>query len=97
MGTSSRYGSILEQICEFLWAAALIFLPLTSFPLLSSLLRSLGRPAFLITLLFLVPARDIAADIPSWRAAEGNHPPDRFFPGRGYLLCCRILFLHPRF
>ncbi len=53
MGNSSRYGSILEQICEVLWAASLIFLPLTSFPLLSSYSGGLVAPLSLVPFFFL--------------------------------------------
>ena len=46
----------MEQICEVLWAAALIFLPLTSFPLLSSYSGALVAPLSLLPffLLFLL-------------------------------------------
>ncbi len=53
MGSSSRYGSILEQVCEVLWAAALIFLPLTSFPLLSTYSGGLVAPLSLVPFFFL--------------------------------------------
>jgi hypothetical protein len=54
MVTSSRFGKSLEGFCEFLWAIALISLPLTSFPLLSSLSGALVAPFSILPFLILL-------------------------------------------
>jgi hypothetical protein len=56
MGSSSRYAKGFDQVCEILWAVALIFLPLTSFPLFSSYSGALVAPLSLLPffLLFLL-------------------------------------------
>ena len=54
METSSRFGKWLEGICEILWAISLICLPLTSFPLLSSLSGGLVAPLSILPFLILL-------------------------------------------
>lgn len=58
MVTSGSFGMRLDRFCEVIWAIALISLPLTSFPLLSTLSGGIVAPfsilPFLILLLFWV-------------------------------------------
>ena len=54
METSSSFGKSLEKICEIVWAIALICLPLTSFPLLSSLYGGLVAPLSILPFLILL-------------------------------------------
>ncbi len=54
MEISSSFGKSLEKVCEILWAIALICLPLTSFPLLSSLYGGLVAPLSILPLLILL-------------------------------------------
>jgi len=54
MATSSKLGRSWEGICEILWAIALICLPLTSFPLLSSLSGGLVAPLSILPFLILL-------------------------------------------
>jgi hypothetical protein len=54
MVATSRFGKLLDMICELLWAAALIFLPISSFPLLSSLYGGLVAPLSLIPFIILL-------------------------------------------
>jgi len=58
--TSARIGTIVEGVCRILWAAALICLPITTFPLFSSLTGALVAPLsilpfFLLLLLWALP------------------------------------------
>jgi len=60
MNNSGKYKVYLEQVCEILWAAALICLPVTTFPLFSSLTGALVAPLsilpfFLLLLLWVIP------------------------------------------
>jgi hypothetical protein len=60
VGTSGRYSKAWEQACEILWATALICLPLTSLPLLSSLSGGLVAPLsilpfFLLLIIWTIP------------------------------------------
>lgn len=60
MNNTGRYNAHLEQVCEILWAAALICLPVTTFPLFSSLTGALVAPLsilpfFLLLLLWVIP------------------------------------------
>jgi hypothetical protein len=60
MVSSSRFGKGLDVICEALWAAALIFLPITSFPLFTSNSGALVAPLsilpfFILLLLVTLP------------------------------------------
>lgn len=53
-------GTILERVCEVLWAIALICLPITTFPLFSSITGALVAPLsilpfFLLLLLWVIP------------------------------------------
>ncbi len=53
-------GTILERVCEVLWAIALICLPITTFPLFSSVTGALVAPLsilpfFLLLLLWVIP------------------------------------------
>ena len=52
--TASRTGRILENAGEILWAIALIGLPLTSFPLLSSLSGALVAPFSILPIFILL-------------------------------------------
>lgn len=54
MATSSKFERSWERICEILWAIALICLPLTSFPLLSSLSGGLVSPLSILPFLILL-------------------------------------------
>ena len=54
MATSSKFERSWERICEILWAIALICLPLTSFPLLSSLSGGLVAPLSILPFLILL-------------------------------------------
>jgi hypothetical protein len=54
METSSRLEQSLEQICEIFWAIALICLPLTSFPLFSSLSGALVAPFSILPFFILL-------------------------------------------
>jgi len=54
MEISSRFGKRLEEICEILWAISLICLPVTSFPLLSSLSGGLVAPLSILPFLILL-------------------------------------------
>jgi hypothetical protein len=54
METSSRIGKSLDVIGEILWAIALICLPLTSFPLLSSLSGGLVAPLSILPSVILL-------------------------------------------
>jgi len=60
MKTPYLPGTSLERICEILWAIALICLPVTTFPLFSSLSGALVAPLsilpfFLLLLLWVIP------------------------------------------
>ncbi len=60
METSSRFSKSIEGICEILWAIALICLPLTSFPLVSSLYGGLVAPIsilpfFILLIIWVLP------------------------------------------
>jgi hypothetical protein len=52
--TSSRVGTSLERVCEILWAIALICLPITSFPLFSSLSGALVAPLSILPIFILL-------------------------------------------
>ncbi len=52
--STSRLGNFLDVTCEVLWAVALIFLPISSFPLLSSLYGGLVAPLSLIPFIILL-------------------------------------------
>jgi hypothetical protein len=54
MISSSRFGKSLDILCEVLWAAALILLPLSSFPLLSSNSGGLVAPLSIIPFFILL-------------------------------------------
>lgn len=69
METSSRFGKSLERICEILWAIALICLPLTSFPLFSSLSGALVAPIsilpfFILLIIWVLPLIIRKVDLP---------------------------------
>jgi hypothetical protein len=60
MKASPIRGTLLERACEVLWAIALICLPITTFPLFSSLSGALVAPlsilpVFLLLLLWVIP------------------------------------------
>jgi len=52
--TSPRYGTILEKVCEVLWALALICLPITTFPLFSAPTNALVSPLSILPFSFLL-------------------------------------------
>ncbi len=52
--SASRFRNLLDVIGEVLWAAALIFLPISSFPLLSSLYGGLVAPLSLVPFIILL-------------------------------------------
>jgi hypothetical protein len=52
--TLSRHGNYIERICEVLWAIALICLPLTSFPLLSTISGALVAPFSILPFIILL-------------------------------------------
>jgi hypothetical protein len=54
VGSPARFNKIWEQVCEVLWAAALICLPLTSFPLLTSFNSALVAPLSIIPFFILL-------------------------------------------
>jgi hypothetical protein len=54
MVSISRFGKSLDILCELLWAVALVFLPISSFPLLSSLYGGLVAPLSLIPFIILL-------------------------------------------
>jgi hypothetical protein len=56
MKTSANIGAFVQRVCEILWAAALICLPITTFPLFSSLTGALVAPLSILpfALLFLL-------------------------------------------
>jgi hypothetical protein len=51
---SSRFGASLERVCEILWAIALICLPITTFPLFSSISGALVAPLSLLPFFILL-------------------------------------------
>jgi hypothetical protein len=51
--SSSRYTKGFDQVCELLWAAGLIFLPISSFPLFSSYSGALVAPLSLLPFFIL--------------------------------------------
>lgn len=53
MVSSSQFAKSFDMLCEVLWAAALIFLPVSSFPLLSSFYGGLVAPLSLLPFLLL--------------------------------------------
>jgi hypothetical protein len=52
--TSSRFGTSVERVCEILWAIALICLPITTFPLFSSLSGALVAPLSILPFFILL-------------------------------------------
>jgi len=69
METSTRFGKSLERVCEVLWAIALICLPLTSFPLFSSISGALVAPLsilpfFILLMIWALPFIFRKGDIP---------------------------------
>ncbi len=69
MRSTSRLGSIIERLCEIIWAVGLICLPVTSFPLFASLSGGLVAPLsilpfFLLLLLWALPLIVRKGDLP---------------------------------
>src|SRR4030067_998989 len=69
MYASGKFGSIVEVACEVLWAIALICLPITTFPLFSSLTGALVAPLsilpfFILLVLWVIPLLLRKGDLP---------------------------------
>jgi hypothetical protein len=67
--TSSRFRPSLEWVCEFLWAIALISLPITSFPLFSSMTGAVVAPLstlpfFILLIIWSLPLIIRKGDLP---------------------------------
>jgi hypothetical protein len=54
MVSSSRFAKVFDVACEVLWATALIILPISSFPLLSSYYGGLVAPLSLVPFIILL-------------------------------------------